>query len=89
MTMLSNEEALRAERIFGRMPYGGVCHFDRYNLGGGTTEFPVEVILANLDRLREVLDGVAKRDEHNEAELRRLRNDMAAFRRVLGTGSFE
>lgn len=73
-----DEPRLRILRALGSMPYGAAAHF-RYpdeapdHRRAGWEGIDLELTADNLERLRDVLVGVAARDQEREHELYRLR----------------
>lgn len=70
----------KLRRVFGGMPYGVAAHFVKPELD---SPYPVETIISNLERLAEVLKGVAHEKEIVDAELRQMRSDLGALGRIL------
>lgn len=79
MAALDNHDPrVRILRALGSMPYGAAAHF-RYpadapdHRRAGWEGIDLEMAADNLERLRDVLVGVAERDQEREHELYRLR----------------
>lgn len=74
--------AIRINRLWGKMPYGGICHF-RYAERNSTPFEALGIVEHNLIQLVDVLAGVARTDERRRAELDEIKCDFAAIGRTL------
>lgn len=77
---LTKQEQLAIDRLFGQMPYSGLCNFHRYNSSDGLR---VEYIVHNLTQPRDELLKVAQENDQVEKELDRYRHIMEAGRQLF------
>lgn len=75
---IGTESRLRA--AIGRMPYGGNLSEPPVGQVGPLT---LDDVATYLEALADRLEGVAKRDHEQEQQLHELKDDVAAFRRVV------
>jgi len=73
---------VRIIRAFNSMPYGASAQFEHGEHRNGYT-LTLEQIATNLERLRDVLVGVAERDQQTEQELRQVNADLGAWGRLM------
>lgn len=62
----------RIHAAFCEMPYGGIAHFAHRSL----TEMTLDDVADNLEKLRDVLQGVAERQNEQDAELAEINAEM-------------
>ena len=79
----------RIRSAASRMPYGGMVHC--YGLGFGHLAEPVtmELIADYMEKLRDVLEDASKSARTTRVELRQMKQDLAGFRRLIGSSSEE
>jgi hypothetical protein len=69
------------------MPYGGSCYFDYPWEPAGDDPlmgWTLELVVGNLEKLRDELVVTAENSEDNATALNSLRSDMAAAGRLFG-----
>lgn len=79
-TAFSEAEQIAISRVLGRMPYLPLVTV--YTTRPAT----LDDLLSTLGGLADVLTRYGQQANETEEAFHRLRSDVAAFRRVLGTG---